>query len=336
MSTLPWPPGSATGIGSLPGDDIVEALRTVFGELPELPYLPELPARGPGADMIGRAAGLLVDLPVELYAAQWRLAARPGRDLRRTHDLRARDLDALTAQADGYAGPLKVQAAGPWTLAASLDLPIGGRVLGDHGATRDLADSLAEGLAGHLADVAARVPAAEVMVQLDEPALPSVLAGAVPTESGLHRHRPIEGTLAEQTLRRVIERVPASVVVHCCAPETPVALLRAAGATGISLDLELLDANDPKAIDPLGEALDAGVGLFAGVLPAVGDARPDAAWAADRLRELWRRFGFPAERLPAQVVVTPACGLASASHEQARAVMTACREAARRLADDPG
>ena len=61
--TFPWAPGSATGIGSLPGIDIAEAVKTVFGELP-LPYLPELPARGPGADMIGRSAGLLVDLPI--------------------------------------------------------------------------------------------------------------------------------------------------------------------------------------------------------------------------------------------------------------------------------
>src|SRR5439155_24026099 len=107
--TLPWAPGSATGIGSLPGTDIVEALRVVFGELP-LPYLPELPARGPGAELIGRSAGLLVDLPVQLYAGRWQVAAHPGADTRRTADLWERDLDALTAQADGYAGPLKIQA----------------------------------------------------------------------------------------------------------------------------------------------------------------------------------------------------------------------------------
>ena len=50
----PWPRGAATGIGSLPGSDPLEAARTVFGELPDLPFLPELPARGPGADIIGK------------------------------------------------------------------------------------------------------------------------------------------------------------------------------------------------------------------------------------------------------------------------------------------
>lgn len=337
MSALPWPPGAASGIGSLPGEDVAEALRIVFGELPDLPHLPELPARGPGADMIGRSAGLLVELPVELYAAQWRLASRPGMDLRRANDLMQRDLDALTEQADGYRGPLKIQAAGPWTLAASLDLPVGGRVLRDRGAVRDLAASLTEGLAGHVADVRARVPGAEVLVQLDEPALPAVLGGAVPTESGLHRYPAVAASDAEQTLRRLIEGAGAPVAAHCCASGVPVALLRAAGATAVSLDLDLLDLDDATAVDPLGEFLDSGGGLFAGaVSTAPAGGRADAKGIAERLRELWRQFGFAAERLPEQVVVAPVCGLAGASPEHARAALAACREAGRRLADDPG
>jgi hypothetical protein len=110
-----------------------------------VPYLPELPARGPGADLIGRAAGLLVDLPVDLQPSGWRLVDRPGVDLRRARDLLARDLDALEEVAEGYAGPLKVQVAGPWTLAATVERPRGDRVLADHGARRELAQALAEG-----------------------------------------------------------------------------------------------------------------------------------------------------------------------------------------------
>ena len=180
----PWPAGAATGIGSLPGTDIVDAVALVFGELPDLPFLPELPRRGPGADLLGRTAALLVDLPVEVYANRWRLAARPGRDLRAARDLWARDLDTLTDRAAGYTGPLKVQAAGAYTLAAGLELPVGGVVLRDPGAVRELAASLAEGLRAHVADVTKRVPGASVLLQLDEPSLPAVLAGTVPTESG--------------------------------------------------------------------------------------------------------------------------------------------------------
>ena len=75
-----------------------EAIRLVFGELPDLPHLPELPARGAGADMIGRGGALLLDLPVEIVPSGWRLTARSGRDGREARDHLARDLDALEEQ----------------------------------------------------------------------------------------------------------------------------------------------------------------------------------------------------------------------------------------------
>ena len=99
----------------MPGEDVGEALRIVLGELPDLPYLPELPARGPGADMVGRTAAALVDLHVDLQPSGWRLVDRPGRDVRRARDLAERDLDTLQELAGDHVGPLKVQLAGPWT-----------------------------------------------------------------------------------------------------------------------------------------------------------------------------------------------------------------------------
>jgi methionine synthase II (cobalamin-independent) len=367
----PWPPGAATGIGSLPGTDIAEAQRIVLGELPEFPHLPELPARGPGAEIIGRGAGFLVELPVELYAGRWRVASRPGRDLRRTRDLLERDLDQLTEQAAGYTGPVKVQSAGPWTLSSHLERPVGGRMLRDAGAVRDLTDSLAEGLAAHVADVAARLPGASVLLQLDEPSLPAVLAGRVPTESGFGMLRVVEASTATDALRAVINAAGVPVIMHCCAPAAPIGVFQSAGAKGLALDLSFdLDA---AGLDALGEALDAGLGLFAGALPTVepaggrlqaasaertaagerfraaspeesaasdgagappGAGGPSSADIADRVRKLWRRIGFPLADLPGQVVVTPACGLASATPEYARAALSACREAGRRLLEE--
>lgn len=328
MSGFPWPAGSATGIGSLPGTDIVEATKTVFGELPDLPYLPELPERGPGADMIGRSAGLLVDLPVELYAARWRMAARPGGDARRTADLRERDLDALTEQATGYTGPVKLQSAGPWTLATHLELRAGGPVLRDPGAVRDLAGSLAEGLRSHVVEVAARVPGAQVVLQLDEASLPAVLAGQVPTESGLGALPAVEPATATEVLRTVASAAGAPVVVHCCAPHAPVTMMREAGAVAVALDLDHL-----PDLDRLGEVLDAGTGLFAGAVATRSATAPAAAGAvADRVRDLWHRIGLPPDRLPAQVVVTQACGLAGATPAYARAALSTCRDAGRLLA----
>lgn len=324
----PWPPGAATGVGSLPGTDIGEAMKVVFGELTKLPHLPELPARGPGADLIGRGAGLLPGLPVELYAGQWRVASRPGRDLRRTLDLLDRDLDALTEAASGYVGAVKVQAAGPWTLAASLDLPLGGRVLRDHGATRDLAESLAEGLRAHVTDVARRVPRASILLQIDEPSLPAVLAGRVPTESGLYTLRAVEASVAEFAMRSIVESVGVPVVIHCCAPDAPLTLLMRAGASAISFDLTLVGESDALA-----ECVDAGLGLFAGAVPSTGSRPPSSAEVADRVTALWRRLGFPLDGLAAQVVVMPVCGLAAASREYARAAIAACAEAGQRLTE---
>jgi len=62
----PWLAASATGIGSMPGTNPAEAMRVIAGELPGFPYLPELPDRGPGADLTGRTAALLVGIPVEV------------------------------------------------------------------------------------------------------------------------------------------------------------------------------------------------------------------------------------------------------------------------------
>src|SRR5580765_935969 len=148
---FPWPPGCATGTGSMPGTDPAEAMRIVLGELPDLPHLAELPARGPGADLTGRTAALLVDLPVENTSTGWRFAARPGRDLSRARGLLSSDLDALEETAGGYRGPLKVQVCGPWTLAATIELARSQeRALADPGAVADLTTSLAEGIRAHV------------------------------------------------------------------------------------------------------------------------------------------------------------------------------------------
>jgi cobalamin-independent methionine synthase catalytic subunit len=326
--THPWPAGAATGIGSLPGTDIDEALRVVLGELPELPHLPELPARGAGADLIGRGAALLAELPVEIQPSGWRLTARPGRDLRRSRDFLERDLDALEAAASGYSGVLKVQAVGPWTLAASIELPGGHRVVSDHGAVRDLAESLTEGLRAHLAEVARRVPGATIVTQLDEPSIPAVLAAQIPTPSGYGTVRAVEASVVEQTLGEVLAIVPDGArVVHCCAADVPIALLRGAGASAISLDASLtLDQ------DAVGEAIEAGTSLWLGVVPGT-DATISLDSARDPVRKLWRQLGFADSDLAGAVVPTPACGLAGASPAYARRALSLIRDVGRALLD---
>jgi methionine synthase II (cobalamin-independent) len=318
--------GPATGIGSLPGTEPAEALRLVLGELPDFAHLPELPDRGPGADLIGRTAALLVDLAFDLTPAGWRLVPRPGIDQRRARDLLDRDLDALTDVADGYTGPFKVQAAGPWTLAAGLERSRGDRAVVDPGARRDLAQSLAEGLAAHAAAVAARVPGAEVLVQLDEPSVPAVLIGGLPTISGFGKLSAVEAHTVEQELAAVVAALDRPVVLHCCAPRIPLDLFRAAGVDAVSFDLGLV-----QELDPVGTAVEAGTHLVIGVVPGTDAPLPAPKATASRVQAWWRELGFPAEQLAAAVTLTPSCGLAGASPDYARAAMAHVREAAKYL-----
>ena len=331
MSATAGPWHGATGIGSLPGTDPAEAVRVVLGELPDLPHLPELPGRGPHGDLTGRTAALLAELPVDLQPTGWRLVARASRDGRRAHDLLSRDLDALEQATQGQVPPtLKLQAAGPWTLAATLELPRGERALADHGAVDDLAGSLAEGLRRHLADVAQRLPGVRLVLQLDEPALPAVLRAGVPTASGFGRLRAPSPQRVREVLALVLA-VADDTVVHCCAAEPPVELLVGAGAGALGLDATLLTARDDEAI---GVAVEQGCGLLLGAVPS-RDTRLDLDLAAGHVRTLWRRLGFAHDLLPATVVVTPTCGLAGASPAYAREALTACVEIARRLGQEP-
>jgi hypothetical protein len=352
----PWPAGSATGIGSMPGSDPAEAMRVIAGELPGFPHLPELPARGPGADLTGRTAALLVDIPVEVSPRGWRLAERPGRDLVRARSMLSSDLDVLEEVLDGYRGLVKVQLCGPWTLAATLELPHTLNVaIADPGAVADLTASLAEGAAAHLAELAKRIPGARIAVQFDEPALPAVAGGEIPTASGLSRLRTVEAEVLRERLAQVITATPGYTVVHSCAASVPFGLIRTAGADAISFDLSQLRRGEGDAI---GEAAEAGLGLLIGAVPAVpgpgtgagvpggpapvrgpagtlapGDGSAEARQAAERVIRLWHRLGLPLATCPDQVVTTPACGMAGASPAQARAALTRCREAASMLAE---
>ncbi|MCW2605986.1 MAG: hypothetical protein JWO60_679 [Frankiales bacterium] len=329
-SALGVPPGTASGVGSLPGTEPAEAVRAVLGLLEALPFLPELPARGPHADLAGRTAALLAGIPVDLQPSGWRLTERGSRDGTRARDLLARDLDALE-DAVGEAGlpRLKVQAAGPWTLATVLELQRGERVLADQGALRDLHASLAEGLALHLAELSRRFPGVELVLQLDEPALPSVLLGRVPTPSGFGSYRVPEPRTVSDRLASVLSVAERSVV-HCCAPDVPVRLLRGAGAAGVSLDLALHQDEQQ-----LGEAAEAGTALLLGVAPSAGEAPPSVDVVLAPVRALWRRLGLAPERLPETVVLTPSCGLAGATPGYARAVLERLVEAGAAVAEEP-
>ncbi|WP_460745558.1 methionine synthase [Nocardiopsis oceani] len=360
----PWPVASSTGVGSWPEEDPDEAMRVIAGELPDLPHLPELPARGAGADMIGRTGSLLVDFPIEVQPTGWRVVDSPGRDLARAGSFLSYDLDALTEHAHDYEGTFKIQLAGPWTMAASVELRNGQRLVSDPGAHRDLAESHLEGALAHLAEVRRRVPGARIIVQVDEPSLPSVLLGSLPTASGFGVLPAVDRIQVEAVLRTLFAALTEAGAVpaaHCCAPGAPVDLLRRSGARALSMNALLLDRAHDNMV---GEAVEAGVGLLLGVVPSTdppapavggersgrgrGDAREsssggsaeapgmsDPATIVDPVRDLWNRLGFSPDLLSRAVVTTPTCGMAGASPQHARAALKAARDGARVLRDEP-
>ena len=280
--------------------------------------------------MIGRSATFLPDLPVQLEPSGWRFTARPGRDLRRARDFLRQDLDALEDAGHAYAGAVKVQVAGPVTLAASIELSAGHRALRDHGALHDIAEALAGGVREHLDDVRSRLPAANIVVQLDEPSVPAALAARIPTASGYGTLPALDPILARTAIAAVLDELPAHArVVHCCAGDAPLRLFAEAGADAVSLDLDVLTV---AGLDVVGELVDDGIGIWIGALDARGDV-DSAAQVADRVLSWWSTLGFAPTELAERVVVTPGCGLAGVSPARARDVYRMLRETGPRLSE---
>jgi hypothetical protein len=310
-----WEPGTATGLGPFPGVDPLEAARVFFTELAPsgLPFLPELPTRGVGSDAVGRTAGLLADLHVEVGTGVWRFVRRPGKDEHRARAALTTDLDALEETADGYGGTIKIRIVGPWTLVASVELAKGEKALADEGAVHDITASLAEGLTRHLADIRRRLPGLTgIVVQLDEPLLAAVLAGELATASGWGRLRHYERAVVEDGLRQVLAAAGEDTAgmgiggVWIGATRLDGALLRGAGAGFVGLDGAAVDTVDE---DEIGEAVDAGVGLLVASVPLEAQQKRDPRPSMAPVQSLWKRLGFTLDLLPRVVAVAPVEGL---------------------------
>ena len=237
------------------------------------------------------------------------------------------DLDELAEAFDGHAGPLKLQVVGPWTLAANVWLSRGERVIVDEGACRDLVESLAEGVRLHVAAV--RTPRARAQRSCcrwtNRACRPSWPAGCRPS-SGFGRLPSLDPQVAAAGLTTVLGAHDGDTVVHCCAAE-PAAAAPACRRADRAVARHLAAA--PPRVGGRGRR---GRGRHP---PACGrrahrrqpHPRPGPR---RRPRRGWRRIGLPSGSL-LDVVVTPACGLGTASPDVARAVQRAAVETAREL-----
>jgi methionine synthase II (cobalamin-independent) len=328
---------AGTGIGSWPGTSPRTASEIIVGELHTLPHLPELPARGVGADMIGRAGALLIDIGIDTVPRGYRISSGRSAVIRRAASLLDEDIDALEEaweKAGLRGGPrrVKVQAPGPITLAAQLELPGGHRALTDIGAVRDLAVSLAEGLAAHRAELARRLDTA-VVVQFDEPLLPAALKGRLTGVTSLTPVHPVDEQLATSLLDECVATVGAEVALHSCAAELPWKLLQRSTISAVSLDVTTLSADD---LDGIGEFVESGRTVMLGVLTTTApEHKPSAEDVAKSAASITDRLGFPRSVLRERVGITPACGLAGATPGWARKAIELAQQTADAFADDP-
>ena len=166
------------------------------------------------------------------------------------------------------------------------------------------------------------------MLQVDEPSLPAVVEGRLPTASGFGMVRAVDPQVALTALETVLAAAPeGSRVVHCCAPDAPIVLLRRTGAD-IAVDTSLLGS---RGWEGVAVGVEDGMTLYAGCVPTTG-ATPRPQAVVHRLAEPWHDLGMPVSVL-ADIVVTPACGLAGLTPEQARDVQRVCIDSARELAE---
>ena len=319
----------ASAHGPMPGTDPVEAQRMIRGEVgaPNVPYLHQLPDRGVGSDAIGRGAMLLEELSVDLRPHGWRIASAPGIDARRAASALRTDLnvlgDLIGAEADGGA-ELKIQFPGPATLAANLYLQQGERVLSDHGARRDLAQSLALGAARHLRQVQNCTGRTHLSVYIDEPAVADVLAGSLPTASGYRTLRSIPSAEVRGWWNELIDALKAAgareVIIgssgDAVAWPSIASTAFEAGADGVGANASELTV---PGWELLAGAIEDGKRLWLGCINPQSTV-PGVVGAVSAIRRPWKQLGLSDAQLDA-LVLTPSRGLETMTMGQAKSIL---------------
>jgi cobalamin-independent methionine synthase catalytic subunit len=153
-----------------------------------------------------------------------------------------------------------------------------------------------------------------------------VLTGRVPTASGFGRHRTVHPPEASQALGWVLDAVSAAGAepwVHSCAADTPLGLLRGAGAEGLSVDQGQLSARD---LDELAAALEAGQRVALGVVPSTEPATaPSDSEVTEAVLRWVDMLGVDLDEVGDRLVLTPA------SPDWARTALELVRKAAGNL-----
>ncbi|HEX9259314.1 MAG TPA: hypothetical protein VF855_07230 [Acidimicrobiales bacterium] len=306
----------------MPHTDPRQAAEFVLQHLPELPAVPTLPRRSPHEGMLAQSfvgvRGVSVDDDGELVIDPRRLdpMAQIVPDL--GHPAFA-GLQAFLDAAQGRTGPVKWQLTGPVTLGLALTrqglspnraFDVGIR------ASRVLLRAVHR-------EITKRLPGCDQVVFLDEPGMSALLRPGfpIPPDAAIDL---VSGSLAA---------VEATTMagIHCCGDGDWAAVL----ATGPAVLSMPVSSDLSKVAGYLARFLEADGWIAWGAVPT---DRPVASNADRYWRELsavWCELvqgGCDAGRLRRQSMVTPACGLAMHSPEQAGKVLALTRAVAERVA----
>jgi len=331
----PLAPLTATGIGSVPFTDTVQAVALILESLPQMPFWPQMVRLGYREEMTPQAARGLPTLKVDAGARVVTVDPEAPRDeaLARFYEVvLAGDLAPLALEpqeAQGFFAllaavaalketppVLKGQLSGPVTLAGVIKDPQGKPILYD----RELTQAVCQGLAGKAAWQAQKFRdlGPDAVVFFDEPYLSGFGSAYLP----ISREEVKE--LLTQTLDAARLFGPVTLGVHCCGNtdwsmlmETPIDIL-SFDSHGYFNSLRLYE----KALK---EFLGRGGWLAWGLVPT-GEALEQESGDS-----LWQRFtaqvqeleglGLTPQSVLSQALLTPACGMGFLSAEAARLVL---------------
>lgn len=306
------PPCATTGIGSLPFPVAETAVDLSLRE--DVPYLPQLPRLGGPSELMIPAA--LCDLG-QVSVGQdghctllWEpRGKRPSPELEVPGVAGAAFLQRLQETKPKVA---KAQLAGPATVLACTRTEAGAP-LADY---PELAGRVVEHLAAKAGAIARALRQANVrpMLFLDEPGLGE---GELPV-----------GAL--ELVRRAAHDAGALVGVHCCGQTRWPELL--------ALDFDLLSLDVRLSLDALLEDrrawsrfLERGATLSLGIIPTSPGARYDVGELCDSVEASLRATTPDFNQALSRMLLTPACGLALHSEEEALRIVGEVRQAQARL-----
>ncbi|MEW6308115.1 MAG: hypothetical protein AB1492_03625 [Bacillota bacterium] len=326
------PPGTATGIGSLPGADALAALDVVLASFPDLPYWPQLPARSAAESMYlqfsgwwpgmvcreGRSyvdrAAVTPEAQARLYAAF--LGEAGGPELAAVPATSAAGLYALEDRRPALAQAVAIKGhiTGPISLGLTLtDTDLRPLLYDDL-----LMDMALKGLALSLRWQGAylRQFNPSVVLFIDEPYLSTVGSGFF----AYSRER------AVAYLAELAAAVPGVAVgLHCCG-NTDWTVAVEAGIAILSCDAYGFAPQLLTQAPVFDRHLRRGGSIAWGIVPSLEEqaAAEDALALTQRLEELLAGLearGVQGDRLRRQSLLTPACGLGGQSPDGAARIL---------------